>query len=209
MRRGTTPVLVVVNKGPGQNLRCDWWPQDLTRLSRRYLVPARSRNQRSAKLRKPAAEALTEMIESAQADGIRFYVRSAYRSYREQEDLYDYKVSEHGEDHAQRFSAQAGRSQHQLGTTVDLTTESLRWQIEHDFADTRAGDWLAENAFRFGYALSYPEGHEELTGYAFEPWHYRFIGKRAAHEQRRSGHILEEYLLACQDDPSGLACPEE
>lgn len=202
-------LLVAVNKHVGQELRCSWKPDDLTRLSRRYLVPSRSRRERSIKLRRSAARALSEMMQSAREEGVVFYVRSGYRSYREQVSLYHHKVHEHGERHAARFSAEAGRSQHQLGTTIDLTTEGMRWQIEYDFAATLASDWLSENAYRFGYSLSYPEGHEELTGYAFEPWHYRYVGAAAAEEQHRSGYVLEEYLQICQNDPGAFLCPNE
>ncbi len=173
-------LLVVVNKEAGQNLRCDWQPSDLKRLSRRYIVPRRTSRERGAKLRAPAADALALMMENAREEGVSFYVRSAYRSYSEQARLFKHKIAEHGLEHAKRFSAEAGRSQHQLGTAVDLTSQALHWRIEEDFADTRAGTWLADNAYRFGFALSYPEDHEELTGYAFEPWHYRYIGERAA-----------------------------
>jgi hypothetical protein len=136
-------------------------------------------------------------------------VRSAYRSYRTQCFTFDYKVKTHGLEHAKRFSAEPGRSQHQLGTTVDITSQSLGWSLSQGMGHALEGQWLAENAHLFGFALSYPEGHEEQTGYAYEPWHFRYVGVAAANEMHGAGLILEEYLQRCQAGDAALACERE
>lgn len=202
-------LLVVINKQPRQILRCNWRPQDLVRIEPRLLAPGLRRRSKRAKLRKAAATALLAMHDDANAEGIRFYVRSAFRSYFEQSRLYRAKVREHGSNHAARFSAQPGRSQHQLGTAIDVTNAASRWRINKSFARTEAGIWLADNAHRYGYLLSYPDQEEHLTGYAFEPWHFRYIGRAAAQEAHKRGLILEEYLRRCQSSHSKLRCPDD
>jgi len=122
------------------------------------------------------------------------YVRSAYRSYAEQERTFAYWVDVLGEAEARRVSAEPGHSEHQLGTAADLTTADVGYDLTEAFAETPAGRWLAENAYRYGFALSYPVGAEPVTGYAYEPWHYRYIGPDQAAAWRSSGLTLVEYL---------------
>ncbi len=97
-------------------------------------------------------------------------ISSAYRSYEYQKNLYNYYVTELGEEEASRQSAYPGTSQHQLGTAIDFGS------ISPEFEFTEAGQWLLQNACTYGFSLSYPEGQEALTGYIFESWHYRYIG---------------------------------
>lgn len=122
------------------------------------------------KLDRVAWEALIRMARAARADGVDLTVASAYRSYDYQVGLFARNVEIYGEKEASRFSARAGFSQHQLGTVVDFSP------VEDAFADTAAGKWVAANAARFGFSLSYPEGMEDVTGFVGESWHYRYIG---------------------------------
>lgn len=143
-------------------------------------------------LREMALEMLRALWYQANEDGVILSIRSAYRSYATQERLfYDY-ASRHGEEEANRFSARPGQSEHQLGTTVDFGGTAA--DLTAAFAETEQGLWLADNAHRFGFALSYPEGKEQITGYIFEPWHYRYIGVEAAHAWKDSGLTLKEFL---------------
>ena len=91
------------------------------------------------------------------------------------------------------YSAKAGQSEHHTGLCVDLMTEDMK-QLDETFANTRAFAWLRENACRFGFILRYPKEKETVTGYCYEPWHYRFVGTEAATEMRERNLTLEEYL---------------
>src|SRR5690606_38595314 len=96
-------------------------------------------------------------------------------------------------------SAEPGHSEHQLGSTMDFAAPENGWQPLESFADSQSGLWLADNAYRFGFALSYPRDGEEITGYIFEPWHHRFIGTEAALAWRESGLTLVEFLEYLQE----------
>ncbi len=144
-------------------------------------------------LREEAADHLLQLWEAAQGDGIDLKVISAYRSYETQSELFHDYASQHGEEAANRFSARPGQSEHQLGTTVDFGgTSNDQYQ---SFADTPQGQWLAGHAYEFGFVMSYPPGSEEITGYVYEPWHFRYIGMEAAREWKESGQSLSEFLL--------------
>ncbi|MFN3201475.1 MAG: D-alanyl-D-alanine carboxypeptidase family protein [Bradymonadia bacterium] len=196
-------LLTWVNKDEHQRLKADYAPVDLMALGQRYVMPGRS-----AKLRQGAWLAFIELADDAFAEeGFDLRVRSGYRSYRTQCITFDYKVRQNGFEHAFRYSAQPGRSQHQLGTTADITTPSVNWALTSELFSTTEGMWLAANAWKYGFALSYPDGKEEITGYAFEPWHFRYIGRPAVEEMQATGDILETYLERCAADDPELVCP--
>ena len=121
-------------------------------------------------LRRKAEEALEEMAAAARASGITLTVSSAYRSYQYQIGSFDRWTARLGLKEAEKVSARPGYSQHQLGLVVDFGS------ISNDFAESTTGKWVAANAGRFGFCLSYPRGLEELTGYSWESWHYRYVG---------------------------------
>ena len=125
-------------------------------------------------LRRMAAEALEEIAAAAVADGIILTVGSAYRSAAYQAQVYEREVNNYGREVADRQSSQPGKSQHQLGLTLDFAP------IDDAFAQTPAARWLLNNASRFGWSLSFPDGYEAVTGYRWESWHYRYVGKDLA-----------------------------
>lgn len=197
-------LLVLVSKEEGKQLKATWAPSDLVSLGA-AMMPGRE-----GVLRLAARDAFGELSQAAMnEEGLDLRVRSAYRSYATQCVTFDVKVRENGLAHAERYSAFPGRSQHQLGTTVDITARSLRWEIEPTMEGTPEDLWLSENAYRFGFVLAYPKGLESLTGYAYEPWHYRYVGLDAAHELEASGLPLETYLQRCLAGDAELACPRE
>jgi D-alanyl-D-alanine carboxypeptidase len=168
-------------------------PPDLTPLPAELLVAGFGGQQ----LRTEAASALASMLAAAASEGgFDIRARSSYRSYAEQEATFQYWVDTLGLEEAERISARPGHSEHQLGTTSDLTAASAGWDLMESFGDTAEGQWLAANAHRFGFALSYPAGKEAVTGYAYEPWHYRYIGPGHASAWKASGLTLIEYLLS-------------
>lgn len=199
------PLLALVNKHEGGQLQAAYVPQDLLPVAPDQMMPGRR-----GQLRAGALAALEQLAgEALSVEGFDLRARSAYRGFREQCFTFNYWVEQKGADHADRFSARPGRSQHQLGTTVDITAESWGWKIEPEVAITSEAAWLAGNAGRFGFALSYPEGAEALTGYGFEPWHYRYIGVDAAAEMEAAELLLETYLTRCREGDAKLACPHE
>lgn len=195
-------LLVLVNKATA--LKGSYRPADLLPIPSALMIP-----DRRSLLRAGPLAGLEALATAALDAGFDLRARSAYRGFREQCFTFDYWVQRKGVEHADRYSARPGRSQHQLGTTVDITAESWGWAIEPEVAQTAEAAWLFANAGRFGFALSYPEGAEAITGYAFEPWHYRYIGVEAAAEMEAAGLILETYLRACADPETAFACPEE
>ncbi|GAB4332901.1 MAG: hypothetical protein Kow0010_18970 [Dehalococcoidia bacterium] len=140
-------------------------------------------------------DALVEMLDAAAAEGHVMVVVSAYRSYAQQEATYNWHVDTFGQAYADRVSARPGHSEHQLGTTADLSSASVGYELTEAFGDTPEGLWLAENSWKFGFIISYPAGKEHITGYAYEPWHVRYVGKDIAAQVHASGLTLHEFLL--------------
>lgn len=130
-----------------------------------------------------AIDKLYTLIDVARAGGLDLYVASAYRSFDEQNDLKArYKIT-YGAGTANSFSADQGYSEHQLGTTVDFTTKTIGGGLA-GFDKTPEYKWLLENAYKYGFVLSYPPGNDY---YVFEPWHWRFVGLSLAtrlHEEK-------------------------
>jgi D-alanyl-D-alanine carboxypeptidase len=122
-------------------------------------------------LRRAAADALEEMAAAARAGGVTLTASSTYRSYAYQDEVYNRNIRESGQETADRESARPGRSQHQTGLAVDFGS------IDDSFAETSAGRWILANASRFGWSLSFPDGYEAVTGYRWESWHYRYVGR--------------------------------
>lgn len=138
---------------------------------------------------------LDQMIQAAKNEINKEIIAfSGFRSYNYQNRLYNSSVEKNGEEYAQRYSAKPGHSEHQTGLAFDLGGQMKYW-LEMEFADTQEGIWLSENAHRFGFILRYPKGKEDITGYAYEPWHFRYVGREHAERIYSEGLTLEEYLL--------------
>ena len=185
-------LLVVVNKRRRHRLASDWEPSDLVAIPRRYMMP-----EREGQIRRKALRPLKKMLKAARRRGFRLGVRSAYRSFHTQCITYESKIRRYGRKHAARYSAKPGHSQHQLGTTVDISSPRLNWELTGKLAKRRDGRWLAKNSWRYGFVLSYPKNRERATGYAFEPWHFRYVGKEIAKKIFASGLVPDGYLSAC------------
>ncbi len=139
---------------------------------------------------------LKQLVSDISAEDIDISIVSGYRSYSTQASTYQYWVNYNGGDvnAADKISARAGHSQHQLGTAVDFSTDEITDSIGSHFAGTKAQIWLANNAHKYGFALSYPYGGESVTGYSYESWHYRYIGITNALSWKSSGLILDQWL---------------
>lgn len=140
-----------------------------------------------------AQNAFDEMAAAAAQDGITLFVNSSYRSYQDQESLYNSYAAERGTEAADEVSSRPGHSEHQTGLTFDVNT------TEDSFAGTPEANWLAEHCAEYGFIIRYPEGKEDKTGYVYEPWHIRYLGKEKAQAVTKSGLCLEEYLGVTSD----------
>lgn len=155
-------------------------PADLVSLNGTGLSVSRE----DLRLRASIMPALREMDAAARKAGVVLLCSSSYRSYAYQDTVYRRNVAQLGRAEADLVSAMPGNSQHQLGTVVDFGT------IDDAYAVTKAGKWLAAEAWRYGFSLSYPKGMEAETGYSWECWHYRYI--------TRSGCLLEREYFGMQ-----------
>jgi len=183
----TSPWLVV-NKQRPLNPK-EYEPTDLR-------TPNMSVESAAMQVNSQTAAALEALDAAAKQAGINLIVASAYRSYDEQVRTYQSMVNGYGQTEADRQSARPGHSEHQTGWAVDLgTANDTSCRLEICFADTPEGKWLAANAYKFGFIIRYPEGKEHITGYSYEPWHLRYVGKELAEEMHRTGTAtLEEFF---------------
>lgn len=145
-------------------------------------------------MRREAARALEALFEAALAEGITLYAVSGYRSYALQKTIFQRKADEAGEKQAMRTVAPAGASEHQLGLAMDVNGENtVELGLVRQFGETPEGIWVQENAHRFGFIVRYQQDTADITGYAWEPWHLRYIGEEAAAEVYALGITFEEY----------------
>ena len=145
-------------------------------------------------LREVLIEDLGKLMGDARKDGIYLYVLSGYRSYDDQLSLYNQTLNKEGEEYTLKFAAVPGHSEHQLGTAVDFTSSEMLDGKYKDFSRTKASKWLSENAYKYGFVMSYPLKSYEQNGFNHEPWHYRYVGIDNANEIRESGKIPVEYI---------------
>jgi D-alanyl-D-alanine carboxypeptidase len=143
------------------------------------------------------------MARAAAENGTPILAWSAYRTYRTQRTLYRDGVGAYGVRVASRHWARPGHSEHQLGLGVDFvavgdTGLTSNWEV------TPTGGWMAENAWKYGWIMSYPKGKKSITCFSYEPWHYRYVGREVAREIHESGVTIREYLWAnfTQVDPT-------
>jgi D-alanyl-D-alanine carboxypeptidase len=186
-------LLVLVNKE--YKLPSTYTPSDLVSICP-TVSNLRCVNNVDFLIRNIVVEDLQSLANSAKEDGIDLSVRSAFRSYNTQTITYNHWLSVNGGNVAatDKISARAGHSQHQLGTTIDFSTSEISDGLGGTFGGTKASQWLANNAYKYGFVISYPQGYESVTGYNYESWHYRYIGKEHAQDMVNSGMILELYL---------------
>jgi D-alanyl-D-alanine carboxypeptidase len=145
-------------------------------------------------LRKEAADALEKLFASAKADGVSLAGVSGYRSEATQTALYNNYAKKDGIEAANKYSAKPGTSEHQTGLAIDVSGSTGKCAAEDCFAGTKEAKWLVDHAAEHGYILRYLKGKESITGYQYEPWHIRFVGKDIAKEIMDKGITLEEYL---------------
>lgn len=132
--------------------------------------------------------AFRELAAAAAGEGLNIYELSGYRSYQTQQNLYARYVAEDGQAAADTYSARPGHSEHQTGLALDVNS------LSSSFAYTAEGIWLAENAWKYGFIIRYEKEKEDMTGYIYEPWHIRYVGRDLAAAVTENGLCLEEYF---------------
>ena len=169
-------------------LPADYAPNDLASVAQAGLGGNRM-------VRSLVIDDLREMASAARAAGAPIAVASAYRSHQEQARLFQGYIDRDGYDQAARESARPGHSEHQLGTALDFKSRGgpAPWSLA-DWAETPAGAWMSDHAWQFGFVMSYPAGASEVTGYMYEPWHYRYVGRENAASIHDSGTTTREWL---------------
>ena len=149
-------------------------------------------------MQQTAALALKKMFQAGASEGLNLIGVSGYRSYARQKEIYEQNVAVKGEAYTSLYSARPGESEHQTGLAMDISTPSINSGLTTDFENTPEGQWLAANAPDYGFILRYPAGRESVTGYAYEPWHFRYVGPDLARYLTQNQMTLDEYygLLA-------------
>lgn len=173
-------LLILVNKHTsyGQNQ-----PEDLVEIKSSY---------GGGQIRDDVIDDLYALIDAIRSeDGLDLYVTSPYRSYDTQYDLYYSYLASYGSEWTTLHSAFPGHSEHQTGLALDVV--SYPGQALSDFVGTAEAEWLAEHAHEYGFIIRYPQGEEYDTGYTYEPWHLRYVGKNTAEEIYRKGLLFDEY----------------
>ncbi len=168
------------------NVGADYVPKDLVHLEKNDLFDI---NKNNLSLRPEAYEALCQMARASLKDGVRLLVSSTYRSYEYQKWLFQHWVDVDGLEEAERESARAGTSQHQLGVAVDFGS------VSDDFADTKMGQWVYAHSEDYGWSLSFPQGYEDVTGFRWESWHFRYIGRPACDFQRKWFSDVQQFMI--------------
>lgn len=181
-------ILVLVNKE--WNLPSDYVPKDLVVPNVAFSF---SENLPKKQMRKEAAAALEELFGQAKKDGINLLAASGYRSYNTQKSIFQSNAKLYGEKEANKTSAYPGQSEHQTGLAMDLTCAAVGYQLTESFGETAEGKWLKEHASEYGFIIRYAKSKEEITGYSYEPWHIRYVGKEVAREIDSQGLAYEEY----------------
>ena len=179
---------VLINKD--FSLPSDYIPADLTIPDVPFSFSSYSEKKM---MRAEAASALEDLFAAASSEGLNLYGVSGYRSYQRQLAIYNKNLAENGAERTNQYSAMAGYSEHQSGLAIDVSTISINNRLDVTFSGTPEGRWLDANCWKYGYIIRYPEGKSNITGYAYEPWHIRYVGKDLAKELTENDMTMEEY----------------
>lgn len=174
--------LILVNKY--NYITEDYIPKNLEEINANY---ARSGMQ----LVRNAKKAFEKLSKNAKKEGLNIIAMSSYRSYEYQVTLYNNYVKTDGQEAADTYSARAGYSEHQTGLAVDVYNLELPYT---SFEKTKEFEWMQKNAYKYGFILRFPKDKVNITGYQYESWHYRYVGKKVAKHLYKNNLTLEEYI---------------
>lgn len=182
--------LILVNKF--HYLGQDFAPEDIVDIRNWYAYGENS-------IREKVYDQFLAMYKAAEKEDLKLIITSSYRTYAEQEKLWkDYK-RDHGQEWADRVSARPGYSEHQTGLTLDIVTDGEGSSMSN-FENTDEFKWLSKNAHKYGFILRYPKGKEDITGYDYESWHYRYVGVETAEKIYNLGITYDEYYAYYKDE---------
>ena len=173
---------ILVNKH--NYLTEDYVPENLENINSSYALS-------NMKMVSEAKNAFENLSKDAAKQNLKVIAMSTYRSYEYQVDLYNRYVKTDGKEAADTYSGRPGNSEHQTGLAIDVTTYNAKQQ--GDFEKTDEFTWMTNNAYKYGFILRYPKDKENITGYSYEPWHYRYVGKKVAEEIHNLGITYDEY----------------
>lgn len=159
-------------------------------VNKDYRLPENFTNELNAEV----LEQFEVMKADAKKEGLDINIRSGFRSTETQTMLYNNYVQRDGVEKANRYSAKPGHSEHETGLAIDISNGDYTTSIGDWFNDTPQAKWLYENAHKYGFILRYPEGKEDITGYKYESWHYRYVGVEHSQYFNQNNLTLEEYL---------------
>ena len=142
-------------------------------------------------MRQSAYDAFKNMWNAAMDNGIQFIINSSYRDYNSQKEIYEDYKNWYGEEKANSQAAQPGYSEHQTGYAIDLFAKDN--QLSDTFEESEGYKWLKNNAYKYGFIERYPKDKQYLTGYAFESWHWRYVGVEAATVIQKENITYDEY----------------
>lgn len=181
--------LVLVNKE--YHLSSNYVPEGLVVPDVKMIVNIDDEN----RMREDAAAALEILFKEASEQGITLYCESGYRSYQMQKDIYKYNEKQFGKDNASKYTALPGQSEHQTGLCMDITNlDHVDDENDKALGESKEGIWLKDNAHQYGFILRYPENKTDITGYNYEPWHFRYVGVEVATKIYEKDIALEEYF---------------
>lgn len=173
--------LILVNKH--YYLEEDYIPSNLEEIDNRYAL-------KNMKMVKIAKEAFESLAKDAKENNLSIIAMSTYRNFTYQKMLYDNYVKEDGKEKADTYSGRPGHSEHQTGLAVDVYNGKKDYT---NFEETEEFKWMQQNAYKYGFILRFPKDKVQETGYMYESWHYRYVGKKAAKYIHKNKVSLEEY----------------
>lgn len=182
-------IYCLVNKE--YSLPSDYVPEDLVEPDVTFSIDYESEKKY---LRKIAADALESLFNDASEQNLELAAVSGYRSYDRQKEIYEKNLKTRGTSHTNQYSAKPGYSEHQTGLVMDISCKSENYDLQESFGETPEGKWVADNAHLYGYIIRYPEDKSEITGYAYEPWHLRYVGIDLATYLYTNHMTLDEYF---------------
>ena len=175
--------LLLVNKY--NQLPTDYEPNDLVEVKNWY---AYGENQ----IKEEVYDKFIEMFYDAKEEDLTLIITSGFRDYNLQQELYEEYQDIYGEEEADRIAAKPGFSEHQTGLALDIVTYDVDME---EFEKTEEFKWLQKNAYKYGFILRYPKDKEEITGYNYESWHYRYVGIETAQKIKELGITYDEYYV--------------
>ena len=173
--------LMLVNKF--NYLDENYAPDDIVKVSMQFAYG-------DNEIKKEVYEKFRSMYNDAKKEGLYLIITSSYRDYNFQKELWDSYANQKGDEWADSVSARAGYSEHQTGYTLDIVTYNANMS---SFEKTDEFKWLQDNAYKYGFILRYPKDKEDITGYSYESWHYRYVGKDDATKIKKLGITFDEY----------------